>query len=513
MTEHFSLVHQGHHAPRRLADSSLFFATDMADLIEYRYASGSLVLADEVTRLLAIPWPIVPHKTIEGAAAHLTRHLQSIQRAGPYLLGGLGLRGGIIACEMAAQLVGQDQHVEFIGLVDDDCATATLSLRLSHGHTTKPSTPDGRLSAGLFEQPNLSELMQTFGRKVDSRVVFIFTRGEERPPPHTVAPGWQDIFKNRGARFVSVPALNGDASLDAALLTSATKAVSDPMRWREFDYIPDVLVQQGAPGHGSVFCIPGAGDNGAVFTPFAEAIGPEWSVHALQARGLDGNLNPHTTVEAVAALNVRRIATLCPIDAPHLVGHSFGGWIALEIARQMQAKGRKVASITMVDSEPPTGPSPPSEHTTLEIFAKLVSLFELSVNRSLKISSNNFKGCGHQERLRLLHQAIVRAGLMSPRSSPISLAGPVKAFSAALRTNYSPIAPYPHTARLILLSNPHLDARANERKHLEMVAAWQRWAPHIATDYSSGNHFTALKKPHVNELAAHWKLANTTDTR
>ncbi|MET0399063.1 MAG: non-ribosomal peptide synthase/polyketide synthase, partial [Longimicrobiaceae bacterium] len=58
-----------------------------------------------------------PLHTVEAMAARLVRMVREVQPVGPYRLAGWSF-GGILAYEMAAQLVGQDQAVEFLGMID-----------------------------------------------------------------------------------------------------------------------------------------------------------------------------------------------------------------------------------------------------------------------------------------------------------------------------------------------------------------------------------------------------------
>ncbi|HSU17357.1 amino acid adenylation domain-containing protein, partial [Longimicrobium sp.] len=75
---------------------------------------------DEELPVYALP-PVsreeLPLHTVEGMAARLVRMVREVQPVGPYRLAGWSF-GGVLAWEMAAQLVGQDQAVEFLGMID-----------------------------------------------------------------------------------------------------------------------------------------------------------------------------------------------------------------------------------------------------------------------------------------------------------------------------------------------------------------------------------------------------------
>jgi thioesterase domain-containing protein/acyl carrier protein len=64
-----------------------------------------------------------PHTRIEDMAAYYIEALQTVQPAGPYLLGGWSM-GGVVAFEMAQQLHAQGQRVALLALLDGRIPTA-----------------------------------------------------------------------------------------------------------------------------------------------------------------------------------------------------------------------------------------------------------------------------------------------------------------------------------------------------------------------------------------------------
>ena len=58
-------------------------------------------------------------ETLQGIAVSALRKIQGIQPKGPYLIAGWHL-GGILAYEIALQLIGSDQRVDFLGLLDTE---------------------------------------------------------------------------------------------------------------------------------------------------------------------------------------------------------------------------------------------------------------------------------------------------------------------------------------------------------------------------------------------------------
>src|SRR5690606_24429099 len=63
------------------------------------------------------PLSEVPYRTRRAMPARLVRMIRAVQPHGPYRLAGWSL-GGTLAYEIAAQLIGEDETVEFLGLLD-----------------------------------------------------------------------------------------------------------------------------------------------------------------------------------------------------------------------------------------------------------------------------------------------------------------------------------------------------------------------------------------------------------
>jgi thioesterase domain-containing protein/acyl carrier protein len=58
-----------------------------------------------------------PLRTLEGMATRLVRMIREVQPAGPYRVAGWSF-GGVLAYEVASQLIDQDEIVEFVGMFD-----------------------------------------------------------------------------------------------------------------------------------------------------------------------------------------------------------------------------------------------------------------------------------------------------------------------------------------------------------------------------------------------------------
>ncbi|PTT93104.1 hypothetical protein DBR29_07680, partial [Pseudomonas sp. HMWF005] len=261
--------------------------------------------------------------------------------------------------------------------------------------------------------------------------------GQSLPSP---TRGWEARFASHWLHCIDIP---GDhrtmmkAPHIQALGQAITQALDAVQPPEPAQYQPLLTIQTGQLGHAPIFCVPGAGDSVTGFIHLTEAIGPEWPIIGLQPRGLDGIGVPHSQVEAAAAFYLQAIEQLYPQGPVHLIGHSFGGWVAHAMAAQLQAQGREVASLTLIDSEAPGGNGTAGKpYTGTAALQRLIDTLQLSSGKSLGIDPQAFVDADDATQLRLLHAGMVRAGVLSERAAPDAMHGPVRTFATALRTVY-----------------------------------------------------------------------------
>lgn len=100
---------------------------------------------------------------------------------------------------------------------------------------------------------------------------------------------------------------------------------------------------------------PLSGDVG-IYNSIAEKIKGSFRMIAIKAKGfLSANQEPIQNVKEMAAYYCEILMALQPDGPYHLVGFSFGGTIAYEMAIQLQRRGKKVDTMVMVESPYITG--------------------------------------------------------------------------------------------------------------------------------------------------------------
>jgi len=99
-----------------------------------------------------------------------------------------------------------------------------------------------------------------------------------------------------------------------------------------------------------LYMVHGAGLNVLLFNTLAANMSPDQPVYGLQAKGLDGIDEPLDNIEDIAAHYIAAIMEQNPSGPYALAGYSFGGIIAFEMARQLEALGKEVKMLAMFDT-------------------------------------------------------------------------------------------------------------------------------------------------------------------
>ncbi|QOK93783.1 non-ribosomal peptide synthase/polyketide synthase (plasmid) [Ralstonia pseudosolanacearum] len=549
----------------------LFLVHEITGLDGYFTQLGACIDADiPVYGLPAVGWGEPQLRTIEGLAKRLKAAMRVVQPHGPYRLAGWSF-GGVLAYEIAIQLIGEDEAVEFLGLLDTRHPALVsggkpkwaaenrphhaqlLELCLAYWQQRSPGGPESAQLAGLAGVEDFSALLEccraqallapdladvtepdlwhvldrivAHGDAQANYTVFpmplklhLFVAADEHrdgePPPHRRWLGWNAILPDTQLQRIVVPGTHQSMVLEhaqvlgEALSAALHAAAGQPQpALQEAHYTPLLTIDAGSHRRESIVCIPGAGDGVVRFMHLAEALGGARPLYGMQPRGVDGWRVPHSTVEAAAAAYVRALDAGQVARGIHLIGHSFGGWVALEMALQLQAAGRAVASLTLLDCEAPGSEAGwlGRTYTATAVLAKFVEAVELALGRSLGIDPAQLHAADEAEQWRLIHAGMVGAGLIPRRSQPGMLRGPIRTFGTALRTPYRPGRLYTGPVRLVLADDPALSREANEREQCRTVSELRGWAPDLVAWRGPGNHFSLLTPPDVQQVAAWWE--------
>ncbi|HBF30895.1 MAG TPA: hypothetical protein DDW73_14925 [Rhizobium sp.] len=510
--------------------------------------------------LYVLPWPrgqnALP-KTIESMAERMAGMVRQVQPSGPYRIAGYSY-GGILAYAIASYLISIDETVSFVGLIDCRLPSGNSgelidTKRMVVNYVTDRSTPDkihlakvlrrssdqltlhqlivkgqelGLLSSDheasterlIWEQrQEFDHLIRAYQIPEISVNVFQFYALKESPSSHDTdvghmgghpkcSPlgGWENVLELSSITLVPIPGDHLTMMTDSAnrkvLGDAISKAVSSSISVegpRPDDFDP--LIPLTAPNYreAPMFCIPGAGSSVTGFIEVVCELATTLPVFGLQPRGISKGQQPHGTVEAAAAYYLKAIDKSSGSGSLHLLGHSFGGLVAFEMACRLQASGRTVGMLTIIDSEPP---GLERDVTDVEAFREFVEAIKLTFDCPLSTEETTTTGADVRSKIRALHAAMVKSGLLPSRSHSDELLGPFTTFATALRTKYHPSMKFNGTLRLVQVRDPTLTPRIDTATNSAFAAQWSRFATVVDIWQGPGHHFSILRKPHVSSL-------------
>ncbi|WP_078618281.1 MULTISPECIES: alpha/beta fold hydrolase [unclassified Streptomyces] len=142
-------------------------------------------------------------------------------------------------------------------------------------------------------------------------------------------------------------------------------------------------------GEGSrapIFCVhPGTGFSWG-FLGFARHLHHEYPVYGLQARGLDGGGPLPTQIAEMAADYIEQLRSVQREGPYCLLGWSFGGLVAHEMAVQLQEAGEEISVLALMDSYPVAEGSPESAESRISDEAALREYLDAGLRRHARSS-------------------------------------------------------------------------------------------------------------------------------
>jgi amino acid adenylation domain-containing protein len=105
-----------------------------------------------------------------------------------------------------------------------------------------------------------------------------------------------------------------------------------------------------------LFCIHPIGGNILEYYPFANYLDRQQPVYGLQSLGLDGRQPPLKLVEDMASHYIKEMLTVQPQGPYFILGYSFGGLVAFEIAQQLSAQSKEIGLLAILDLKSPNLP-------------------------------------------------------------------------------------------------------------------------------------------------------------
>ncbi len=345
-----------------------------------------------------------------------------------------------------------------------------------------PLTPNGKVDRRALPAPQQLELAPTEG--------FVAPRDEAESK---VVKIWEDVL---GVRPIGVRhdffELGGHSLLAAKLMSliarefNSNLPIATLFQARTVEQLVHILRDRGwSPMWSSLvaiqtkgtkppfFCVHGIGGNVLGFHDLSRRLGLSQPFYGLQARGLDGAIAPHTRVEDMAAHYVKEVRHLRPQGPYFLGGLSFGGAVALEMARQLQAHGQEVGLLALFDTYAGKSKSK---------MLLLLRFLELPIKRKMMYTAQKTRDTIHGVR-RWLYRLSLPQVLKD-----------VRAAHTVAHRRYV-MKRYEGAVTLFVPFDPSL--RSSE----DPKADWEEFSREVEIQEIPGDHGSLLDEPHVRVLA------------
>ena len=459
---------------------------------------------------------VVPRNPTEAAVAALWEDVLELEAIGihdAFLdLGGDSLAATQVVTRVRDRF-GLDISIAMLWQAPTVASMASLVSEHLRSHTGAPAIPSGGDSG--------TSLTRIAPRdRVEQVLVEIWESTLDRRPI-----GVADNFFELGGRsitaarvFSRIEAVFGKTLPIATLFYAPTiAALADRIREPQAAADKSCVIEiQRGDGGLPIFFVHGIGGNAVGFKELARLLGSDQPVYGIQARGLDDDHPPDTSIEEMAAHYVAAVKMVRPHGPYALGGFSFGGVVAFEMARLLTAGGARVALLALLDA------SALGSHRLLPRLTHLRRKSLLLVRRIRYHGGNLWRMRRHdkidyvvrkartlrrrarsrlwQVRFRLysaLGRPLAPAALRTPGVVPARFRNVTESLTLAIR-RYTP-RPYAGSATLF---------RARDKPAgllVDPALGWSGLVARLEIREVPGDHQNLLTKPHVESLAAELK--------
>jgi aspartate racemase len=367
-----------------------------------------------------------------------------------------------------------------------------------------PLTPNGKVDRRALPAPNTDrpELQSAFVAPRDPLELQLAHIWEDLLDVRPI--GVTDNFFNLGGHSILAVRLMAQIQhqfgqnlplaklFQAATIEQLANTLRQPTT--SLPWSPLVEIQPGGSKR-PIFCMPGGGGNVIYLYHLARHLGSDQPFYGLQARGLDGEHKPHTQVEDIAAYNIEAMQSVQPQGPYLLAGHSFGSYVAFEMAAQLLEQGQEVALLAILDTQAPVPGDIPIEVDLddAEYLSRIAISIERFFGKSLSVSYEELQSLDPDERLNYLLERLKMINFFPPEAKPSQIRGFLQVAKANDQAYYVPKGVYRNRITLFRASEEFRDAPA---------MGWDKFSSEsVETHDVPGDHVTMVTEPHVQVLA------------
>lgn len=242
-------------------------------------------------------------------------------------------------------------------------------------------------------------------------------------------------------------------------------------------------------------CVHPLGGNAFWYLPLARKIGGSQSIYGLHSRGLDLTEQVQTSIAEMAESYVADLRSIVPNGPYALLGWSFGGAVAFEMARQLSRED-VVSFVAMCDVGPDDVPGTPDSADAA--FGLLVHAVRYDD------AAARLMAMPETERIRALHQMCVD----SKRLPPGYTCAQLERMLAINHANLHAMRTYrfgPYNGHMIIFRSAERDDGKISASRSEDLGWREHVSGRITVEPIGGSHFDALSPANINVIAKYLK--------
>jgi len=249
-----------------------------------------------------------------------------------------------------------------------------------------------------------------------------------------------------------------------------------------------------------IVCVHPAGGTVFRYTDLARHLGADQPFLGLQARGVNDDVDPLPTVEAMADSYLSAIRAGVPEGPLVLAGWSAGGTIAYEIARRLRASGGEVPLVVLLDTHAPKADWEARSPDEVDLYLRYThDLAGIAPDRLAELE-RELRALAAGERLAALAEWIARSDVPVHETTLAQIARSVRVFATNLRAvNEYELRGYDGDVLLVEAAEGIPGVPAPEGG---VAAAWRRHVRgRLEVRTVPGTHGTLVGEPFVAHVA------------
>ncbi|MEG4574228.1 amino acid adenylation domain-containing protein [Microcoleus sp. N3A4] len=286
----------------------------------------------------------------------------------------------------------------------------------------------------------------------------------------------------------------------ASLFQNSTIEHQASLVLQQTDCVPfsPLVAIQAAGTQPPFFCVHPVGGNVLCYFELARHLGKEQPFYGLQSAGLNGEQEPKTSIEDMAAHYIEALQAIQPSGPYYLGGWSLGGIVAFEMAQQLRDRGEEVALLALIDSYAPAVINWYEDMDEASLLVHLARDMGGLFGKELPISADELQQFPPEEQLNYILERSKNLNILPPEVSLEQMRHLMRVFQANREAMLSYIPqPYPGKMALLSASSKPLQVK------LDPTQGWGELATHGLLDIQPipGDHYAILRAPHVQLLA------------